>query len=375
MEDRRPYIIQSVVHASTVLKAFQTPGESLRLRDLVTRTHLSKGIVFRLLQTLEACGIIEKVGGNTYRCLFRPVKQRKFKIGFASQGAKDQFTEDVNRSMRSAAEAADGVELLVLDNRYSPKVAVRNAQHFVREHVDLVIEFQTDETVAPIISNTYREAKIPFIAVDIPHPGATYYGANNFQAGLIAGQYLGRWARQAWQGEVDSMVMMELPRAGVVPSSRLTGMVEGIRSVLRHLEEVPVTYIDGNGLLTGSWEAMRRQLRKTKPHHVLVGGINDPSAMGALRAFEEAGIVETCAVVGQNGSPDAREELRRPRTRFIGTVTYHPELYGEGLIRLALDILNFKMVPPAVFIQHQLMTAKNVDTLYPNDQLLSVVRS
>jgi hypothetical protein len=84
--------------------------------------------------------------------------------------------------------------------------------------------------------------------------------------------------------------MMELPRAGVVPSSRLTGMVEGIRSVLRHLEEVPVTYIDGNGLLTGSWEAMRRQLRKTKPHHVLVGGINDPSAMGALRAFEECAV-------------------------------------------------------------------------------------
>jgi hypothetical protein len=35
----------------------------------------------------------------------------------------------------------------------------------------------------------------------------------------------------------------------------------------------------------------------------------------------------------------------------------------------------FKMFPPAVFIQQQLMTAKNVDTLYPNDQLLSVVRS
>jgi len=25
------------------------------------------------------------------------------------------------------------------------------------------------------------------IAIDIPHPGATYYGANNYEAGLIAG--------------------------------------------------------------------------------------------------------------------------------------------------------------------------------------------
>jgi hypothetical protein len=140
-----------------------------------------------------------------------------------------------------------------------PKVAVRNAQHFVREHVDLVIEFQTDETVAPIISNTYREAKIPFIAVDIPHPGATYYGANNFSS---------RFNRRTVSGPC------------VVPSSRLSGMVEGIRSVLRNLEEVPVTYIDGNGLLTGSWVAMRRHLRKTKPQRAVGRSHQRPKRRG-----------------------------------------------------------------------------------------------
>jgi IclR helix-turn-helix domain len=28
-------------------------------------------------------------------------------------------------------------------------------------------------------------AGIPMIAIDIPHPGATYYGAHNYEAGLI----------------------------------------------------------------------------------------------------------------------------------------------------------------------------------------------
>jgi ABC-type sugar transport system, periplasmic component len=292
-----------------------------------------------------------------------------------SQGTDDQFADEVTQSVRAAVEQNDGVELMTLSNRYSPKVAIRNADYFVRERVDLVIEFQTDETAAPVISGKYRDAKLPFIAVDIPHPGAIYYGANNYQAGLIAGEYLGKWAKQMWNGEVDEIVMIELARAGAIPRSRLTGMLTGIRNILKDLDRSPVIYLDGDGLLSSSWEAVRKHLRHSKVERTLVGAINDPSALGALRAFEEAGRTNHCAVMGQNGSRDARDELRKSRSRFIGTVTYYPEKYGENLVRLAMDTLNFKIVPPAVFTQHQLMTSRNVDTLYPNDKLLSVVRS
>jgi ribose transport system substrate-binding protein len=88
------------------------------------------------------------------------------------------------------AAIAEGIELISLDNRYNSKIARRNANLLVGEKVDLVIEFQTDQDVTPIVAATYREAGIPLIAMDIPHPGATYYGANNYEAGLIAGRYL-----------------------------------------------------------------------------------------------------------------------------------------------------------------------------------------
>ena len=97
-------------------------------------------------------------------------------------------------SLQRAAER-ENVELIIVDNRYQPKVALRNAEHLVRERVDLVIEFQTDEAIAPAIASKYLEAGIPLIAIDVPHPGATYFGANNYQAGLLAGRYLGHWAK------------------------------------------------------------------------------------------------------------------------------------------------------------------------------------
>jgi ribose transport system substrate-binding protein len=366
---RDRYLIQSVAHAVDVLRAFGTPNEILRLRDVVSRTSHSKGITFRLLYTLEKTGLIEKVGVNQYRSTVHQHRTRKYKIGYAAQGSDYLFSQQVTAGLKSEADRLENVELLTLDNRYSPKVSQKNADLFIKERCDLVIEFQTDENVAPIISAKYREAKIPMIAVEIPHPGAIYFGANNYEAGLIGGHALGRWARQHWDGRVDSIILMELPRAGAIPRARLTGMLVGIRDVLPHLETCPVVYLDGDGCFEPSWKAARKHLQRTAPERSLVSGINDASALGALRAFEECGRLDSCVVVGQNAAPEGREELRRS-SRFIGSVAYFPEKYGQGLLKLAFDILNFKATPPAVFVSHQLLTAKNVDEFYPNDRLL-----
>jgi ribose transport system substrate-binding protein len=238
--------------------------------------------------------------------------------------------------------------------------------------VDLVIEFQTDESIAPAIASKYMQAGIPFIAIDIPHPGATYFGANNYEAGVIGGRHLGRWAMKNWNGEVDEILMVQLLRAGPIPQSRIRGMLDGIEHVFRLPENCPTVLIDGDGQFQTALDRIRRHLRESRAQHILVGAANDPSALGTLRAFEEAGRQNACAVVGQNAEPEARAEMRRPGTRFIGSVAYYPEKYGDGLIRLALDLLAGKAIPPAHFIKHQLISPDNVDRYYPNDALLGV---
>jgi ribose transport system substrate-binding protein len=95
--------------------------------------------------------------------------------------------------------------------------------------------------------------------------------------------------------------------------------------------------------------------------------VNDSCALAALQAFREGGLEAEVAIVGQDASIEARQELRRRSTRLVGTVAYFPENYGARLIKLALDILEKKPVPPAVFTQHELVTSANVDKIYPND--------
>jgi len=368
---RDPYLVKAVVHASKLLTAFRTTGEALPLREVSARSGLPKSMAFRLLYTLERCGLIEKVGENLYRSCLRSFKQKLYRLGYAAQGTDYQFSKEVSTSLQRAA-AEEGIELICVDNRYNPKIAQRNADVLVREKVDLVIEFQTDEQVAPIVAAKYREANIPLIALEVPHPGATYFGANNYEAGLIGGRHLGRWAKQHWQGEVDEILLISLERAGSLPKMRLTGMLVGVKEVAPHLDNCRVTFLDGDGMFGQSLEVVRRHLRGSRCKHVLVGAVNDPSALGALRAFQEAGREENCAVMGQNASPEGRAELRRPGTRLTGSVAYFPEKYGAAILALALDILHRRAVPPAVFVKHQLVTPETVNHVYPNDRLMAM---
>src|SRR5579883_651870 len=345
---RDPYLVKSVVHSSRLLLAFRSAGEALPLREVAARSGLPKSMVFRLLYTLERCGMVEKIGENLYQSCVRPFKQKMYRLGYAAQGTDYQFSREVSQSLKRAA-AAEGIELICVDNRYNPKIAQHNADLLVREKVDLVIEFQTDENVAPVVAAKYREANIPLIAIDIPHPGATYYGANNYEAGLIGGRYMGRWAKQNWQAEVDEIVMLELARAGSLPRMRLTGMLAGLKEVVPKLESCPVVYLNGDGRFEESFHAIRKYLRTSRARHILI-----------------------CAIKGQNASPEGRAELREPGTRLIGSVAYFPEKYGDDLVRVALDILNRKPVPPAVFVKHQLITPETVNHYYPNDPLFAM---
>jgi ribose transport system substrate-binding protein len=365
-ESRRdPYLLESVAHACKILKLFENGLDGLSLVDIVRSTGLNKTVAFRLLHTLDEFGLIEK-SGTRYRSSVRLLGKCRFTIGYAAQTGDSAFSAEVTEGLRQAAER-EGVKLVTVDNQYSPKAALRNAETLIRQRVDLAIEFQTFESVAPMIGTRFREAGIPLIAVEIPHSGATYFGADNYQVGVTAGRALARWAKQNWAGKVDQVLLLELQAAGAVPNLRLTGIVNGIQSVLPSLLEHSFVHLDSRGDLVCAMQRVRRFVSNTAHKRILVGGVNDPSVLGALRAFEEAGRLADCAAIGLGAIREARAEIRKPGGRLIGSVAFFPERYGAELIRLALNILDRKHVPPAVYIEHALVAPGNVNHFYPND--------
>jgi ribose transport system substrate-binding protein len=362
--ERESDVVESVVRACRLWQKFSDTDEVLTLGRLVERSGLSKTTCFRLLKSLVAGGIIERVGKGAYRSRVQSLAKPIFKLGFAAQSMDSEFSRDVNDSVHRVA-AREHIQLIAVNNRYSAKTALHNADLLIHEGVSLVLEFQTYEHVAPIISSKFLEANIPVIAIEIPHPGATFFGADNYRAGMIGGRALGRWAKENWGGNVEALLLLELPIAGPLPQLRITGTVAGLSQVLPASDTRSVTHLDGKGEFEHSLDAVRKYLRRTPAKRTLVAAVNDPMALGALRAFEEAGRSHLCAVMGQNAIRAAREELRRPGTRLIGSVAYFPERYGEELMPLAVSLLQKKSVPSTVFVKHELITPKNVGLIYP----------
>jgi len=236
---------QTVLRACEVLKAFRHVGEELLLADVMDRTGLPKTTTFRLLRTLIHGGLIERANAGVYRNNFAPITAQSFRIGFASQG-DTEFAREVTKSVEVVA-AREHVQLITLNNRYSAREALRNADLLIRERVDLVLEFQTYERVASVIASKFLAANTPVIAIEVPHPGATFFGVDNYKAGLLGGKALGRWANENWNGQVDQLVLVELPIAGSLLELRLAGLVDGLRMELPKIVETPLARLNGSG--------------------------------------------------------------------------------------------------------------------------------
>jgi ribose transport system substrate-binding protein len=350
------YLIPVLSKALDVLELLQRETEAQSLEAIYEETKISKTTVYRILKTLAHRGYVSQLPNGRYRAVSFPKKSR---FGFGSESAEMPFSADVTESLKSAAAAA-GVDLVVLDNRYDASAAVRNAEEFVRQRVDLVIEFQIEQHVAPVIADRIHNAGIPLIAVDIPHPHAIFFGVDNFRVGFEAGECLAQHARRRWNGYGAWVLGLDIAEAGPLVQSRITGAFAGIRSQLPHLPQDRFVLADGKGLRDASYRITLEFLRAhSKDRGILIAAATDTSALGALEAVRKLKREGDVAIVGQDCIREALTEMRAPGSPLIGSVSHEAASYGPRLIQLGLAMLRGETVAPYNYVEHRLVTASS----------------
>lgn len=354
---KRLYLIPILSKALDVIELLEQDNSSLTLEDVYQRTNISKTSVYRILKTLVHRGYLAQTPSGEYRLVSRP---RRLRFGFAVQSAEMPYSEAVAQSV-SAAAAASGVELIMLDNRYDPAVAVRNAQEFVAKRVDLVLEFQVEEAAAPRVAHIFKKADIPLVAIDVPHPNATYFGVDNFEVGYEAASILASYAQRNWKGKVDRVVGVGFSEAGSFVQNRITGAFDGVRERFKDLAADRFAQIEGRGMRDSSQKAMQELLRNCQPgEHTLVAAATDSSALGVLDAVREAGQEANFAIVGQDCIPEVMEEMCRGSSAIVGSISHEPETYGPRLIQLGISILRGYTVPPYNYVHHKAVTPETL---------------
>lgn len=357
LKPEKTYLVPAVSKVFDILELLGREKGSLSLEQIYQKVKAPKTTIYRLLKTCVHRGYVAQGPDGLYRLTSQP---RKIRFGFAAQSSDMPFSEIVTSSLKAAA-IRNGVELLVLDNHYDAEIAVRNADRFVQDHVDLVIEFQIEHSVAALISDKMAVAGIPLVAVDMPHPHATYFGADNYRIGYSAGEELARYAIRHWKSKVNWVLGLDMEQAGAFVQNRTTGAFNGIRSLLPDLAIESFVRMDSRGLRDKGYKLVLEFLeRHPKDRRVLIAAHNDTVAMGALQAVRELEMEQSVAIAGQDCIAEAVEEMMKPGSPLVASIEHFAESYGERLIALGLNILRGQAVPPYNFTEHKILTQESL---------------
>lgn len=349
--------VVALIDSSKFGKAYFAPfARADQIGHIFTDSSLDPRWIEQLRSACPVLTVCNKDSASDYTpCA---TENRHYRIGFANLGENMPFSVDVRRGIERAAQAAGNIDLVLADNQLSGKVALQVADRLLAQKMDLVIEYQIDEQVGRRIMEKFRQANIPVIAVDIPMVGATYFGVNHYQAGLVAGEALGNWLKDHWDSQFDRLIILEEPRAGALPASRIQGQLDGLQSVIGAIPpERELTLNSGNTSEISETAMLDALKQMPKAHRIAVICFNDGATIGALTAARRLHREQEIAIVGQGADRRVHEELKRPDPRIIGSTAYMPERYGDQLIPLALKILRGEPVAPAVYVDHSFIRA------------------
>ncbi len=303
---------------------------------------------------------------------------RRFRVAFANLNEEPGtridglgFTgADVRRSFELASRGLP-VDMIYYDNGGDADKALGNAKDAISRKVDLLIEYNSDTGANDEIGQQLKTAGIPVLAINHPIPGAPLYTADNIGAGRIAGQTLGKFAKQNWSDQTPvAAILGDVADPSPSVTARIQGVTEGLR---QELPNVPPTLLDSAGHPVRAEGVLAKFLGTQTRRKVLVATLDDASALAAKSAVETAGRTSDCVIVSQgasrivHGGASEKKEID-PANRgsiVLGSVAYYLDRYGYEVLPIALRILQGEQVPERTMTKHVLISAKNVFVEYP----------
>ena len=353
-----PYLIESAAKVLDVLDLFRRTGGPLTLGDVSAQLRLPKSTVFRLLYTLEKKGCLHRIPDS----YFYAMKARP-QIGLATASPWITFAAEITRGLRGAASRC-GVDVLIASNEIDGMRTLANVDELLAAKVDVLIEINQDAKLGGAISARCRKAGIPLIAVAFPLPGATNFGVDVLRAGLDGGRALAAEVVARWQGEIDMVVLLNVPDAGYIQRARLMGMLRGLRESV----QVPsdrVYALTARRESDEGRQAIVSLLSRCRGRRVVVLATNDTQALSAVAAVAHFGHDREVLILSHGGVAPARQELRRKGSSLWGTIAHFPESFGDRVVPAALQILAGQKVPSNNVLRHAVLTQKNLSQHYP----------
>ena len=264
-------------------------------------------------------------------------------IGVSLLTTSNPFFVALGEQIRATADSA-GYDVVITGADQDIGRQQSQMADFVVQGVAAIIVTPADSRAIGTSIRAANEAGIPVFTADIASVAddadvVAHIATDNAQAGRMAAT-----AMVEALGGSGKVGILDHPEVESV-LLRTRGFQDAIRETAPGITVVAV--LPGGGARDRSFRAAQDMLQ-AHPDLAGIFAINDPSALGAVAAIEEAGRTGRVRVVGVDGLAEGREAIRAGSV--YADAVQHPDLIGRRTVEAVVAYLAGEPVEPVTLI-------------------------
>lgn len=253
-------------------------------------------------------------------------------IGFSALTLKNPFFKIIADSLTAEAEE-HGFNVIINDAERDVNTQAKHIDNYIAQQVTAIVINPADrEAIGPAVKQA-NQAGIPVFTCDLQCTApdveiAGHVGTDNYQGGLLAGE--------AMLEAVGSESGGKLLILHFAQANSCVLRVDGFRKVIdaHNAENSDARFemieLEGGGLQDEGFRATSDALQ-AHPDLSGIFAINDPSALGAWTALNQAGREDDVVIVGFDGQLEGKQAIRDGKI-YADPIQF-PEQMGQMTVR------------------------------------------
>lgn len=274
----------------------------------------------------------------------------RLRIGATYMTMNNPFYSVIDEELRLMIESRGDI-LLTRDPALDQDKQNAQIHALLDADIDLLVINPVDyQQIQPALEEAHASG-VPVVIVDSqvssPSLVTCTIASDNYGAGVLCAEHLMRTRNSA------HIALLEHPSAqsGV---DRIQGFCDTIAT---HPQYQIAGRASSDGQLELAMPAMDKLLQ-TDPTINVVMSLNDPTALGAMAALEDRGLLDQTLVYGVDGAPEAKSMITEGA--MTATVAQSPIKIGQETAQVIYQILSGEDYPTEIIVPVELITEENV---------------
>lgn len=284
--------------------------------------------------------------------------EEHYTIGFEPYTLTNEYFTAVLDGVKIACEET-GSELIYYDPQSDPTKQASQVDDMIAAGIDAIIYLPYDSASCRTVLQTLKDNNVVVVNIDTVVEEGDYdlvdaiIASDNMQLGHLAGEWV---AEHHPDGANIAIAHLQTAESCII---NVKGFWEGIADTAENPDAfVEVQVVEGGGDTEITFSAIRDVL-EAHPEIDVIYCINDPSAYGAIQAVEDAGMTGKVDVIGKDGAPTGKHNIKDGKE--AQSSAQRPTYMGYQGVMTAIALLNGEEVEFNTAIPSYSITADNID--------------